>query len=183
MGAFITNFQSPVELEDLADRYSRGQVTNLEILKNHEKYAPIEWTVDKGADVGDTVYFMCAKTSVDHIGHLCAVLRRMDETDENLLAFAESLRKRYKDAAGHIIAVGRVAEQPFQTTDAGWKAPYWRSPWYARINNIHVLDAPVSVAQFRDFIKVSRTGAITKLTPKQEVLLQSLIADKRSEED
>lgn len=183
MGAFITNFQSPVELDDLADRYSRGQVTNLEILKNHEKYAPIEWTVDKDAAIGDTVYFMCAKASVDHIGHLCAVLRRMDETDENLLDFAETLRKRYKSAAGHIIAVGRMAEQPFQTMDAGWEAPYWRSPWYARIDNIHVLDAPVSIDQFRDFIKVSRTGAITKLTPKQEALLQNLVAENASREN
>ena len=71
----------------------------------------------------------------------------------------------------------------FITRDAGWEAPYWRSPWYARIDNIHVLDAPVSIDQFRDFIKVSRTGAITKLTPKQEALLQNLVAENASREN
>ena len=178
MCSFITNFQSPVELDDLVDRYKRNRVTNLEMVINHEKYAPIEWTVDKDAAIGDTVYFMCAKTSIDHIGHLCALLRRTEETDKGLIVFAEALREKYKRAAGHIIAVGRVADQPFRTEITGWENPYWRSPWYARIENIHVLDVPVGIAEFRDCIKVSRTVAITKLTQGQEELLQNLIAAK-----
>lgn len=67
MGAFITNFQSPVKLDDLIDRFERGGVTNLDMILDREQDACIKWTVDKNATVGDTVYFMCAKSSADHM--------------------------------------------------------------------------------------------------------------------
>lgn len=66
MGAFITNFQSPVELDDLKDRLDCGGITNLDMILHPEKFSPIEWTVDKEAKIGDVVVFMCAKTSVNH---------------------------------------------------------------------------------------------------------------------
>ena len=67
MSAFITNFQSPVEMQDLEDRFRRGGISNLNMLLHWRQFQPLEWTVDKQAVVGDTVLFMCAKTSVDHI--------------------------------------------------------------------------------------------------------------------
>ncbi len=178
MGSFITNFQSPVELDDLIDRFQSGGVTNLNMILDRERYASVEWTVDKNATVGDTVYFMCAKTSVDHMGHLCALLRKAEVADKELLAYAEAQRKLYREKAGQIIAVGQVADEPFSTWNSGWNSPYWRSPWYARIDNIRVLDRSVNIAEFRDFIQVSRTGAITKLTNEQDEGLQKLIAGK-----
>lgn len=178
MGAFITNFQSPVELDDLIDCFESGGVTNLNMILDRKQHARIEWTVDKNATAGDTAYFMCAKTSADHMGHLCALLRKLEDADAELLAYAEAQRKQYRDKAGQIIAVGRVADGPFSTFDSGWNASYWRSPWYARIDNIRILDRPVSIAEFRDFIKVSRTGAITKLTNEQNETLKKLIAGK-----
>lgn len=75
MGAFITNFQSPVELDDLKDRLDCGGITNLDMILHPEKFSPIEWTVDKEAKIGDVVVFMCAKTSVNHIAHLCKQLK------------------------------------------------------------------------------------------------------------
>ena len=178
MGSFITNFQSPVELDDLIDRFKSDGITNLDMILDREQYVSVAWTVDKNATVGDTVYFMCAKTSVDHMGHLCALLRKAEVADEELLAYAEAQRKQYREKAGQIIAVGRVADEPFSMWDSGWNSPYWRSPWYARIDNIRVLDRSVSITEFRDFIQVSRTGAITKLTNEQNEALQKLIAGK-----
>lgn len=179
MAAFITNFQSPVELDDLIDRYERGKITNLDMILGHKRYAPLEWTVDKDASVGDTVYFMCAKTSVDHMGHLCALLRKMELEGEDLYAFALAQRSSYREYAGNIVATGHVADKPFQTEVSGWDAPYWRSPWYAKIEDINLLHTPVNIAEFRDFIKVSRTGSITKLSPEQWHNLQELIIERQ----
>lgn len=180
MAAFITNFQSPVELVDLVDRYERGKITNLDMILEHEKYAPLEWTCDKDAKIGDTVYFMCAKTSVNHMGHICSVLRAADKENTDLYAFALAQRAAYREYAGKIVAVGQVADEPFQTEVSGWDAPYWRSPWYARIENIKLFAEPVDISAFRDFIKVSRTGAITKLTPEQWQQLAQIVEQKQA---
>lgn len=178
MAAFITNFQSPVELDDLIDRYERGKITNLDMILGHKNSIPLEWTVDKDAAVGDTVYFMCAKTSVDHMSHLCAVLRSMDLVGTDLYAFALSQRAVYREYAGSIVAVGKIAGKPFQTDVSGWDSPHWRSPWYAKIEEIELLDKPINISAFRDFIKVSRTGAITKLNAEQYQKLEILVKPK-----
>lgn len=175
MSAFITNFQSPVELDDLIDRFEKGELTNLDMILGHENFIPLEWTVDKDASVGDTVFFMCAKTSVNHMGHLCAVLRSMNLMGTDLYEFALNQKSAYGKYAGSIVAVGRVADKPFQTDVSGWEAPNWRSPWYAKIDEIELLDKPINISVFRDFIKVSRTGAITKLNEEQQHSLKVLI--------
>ena len=54
MSAFITNFQSPVEMQDLEDRFRRGGISNLNMLLHWRQFQPLEWTVDKQAVVGDT---------------------------------------------------------------------------------------------------------------------------------
>ncbi len=178
MAAFITNFQSPVELDDLKDRFNQGKISNIDMILGHKSHRPLEWTVDKTAAVGDTVYFMCAKTSVDHMRHLCSVLRAMDQSETDLYAFALTQRLLYREYAGSIVAVGHVAGKPFQTKDSGWKAPYWRNRWYAEIEEITLLDKPVNISDFRDFIFVSRTGAITKLTSDQQQKLEALVKVK-----
>lgn len=178
MSTFITNFQSPVGIEDLQDRLENGRISNLDMILHYDLYPSIEWTVDKDARTGDTVLFMCAKTSVDHIGHICAELKKAGIENSDLSNFAKEQRNLYKKYAGSIIAVGRVADEPFQDYFPGWKAPYWRSPWYAVIEDICLLQSPVYIAEFRDFIKVSRTGAITKLTDEQWENLSKIIAEK-----
>jgi len=179
MGAFITNFQSPVEIEDLIDRYENGETTNLDMVLHYEEYQPFEWTVDKDAKVHDIAVFMCAKTSKDHMGHVCAQAR--EEGDVGLLAFAENERELYKKYAGQIVAIGRVIDEPFQTQESGWEKPYWRSPWYAKIGDYILLDNPVSIDLFRDYITVSRTGAITKLSDSQWRMLFADILKQNSE--
>lgn len=175
MAAFITNFQSPVEMEDLKDRLCHGRISNIDMILEYERFFPLKWTVDKNAKIGDTVVFMCAKSSIAHIRHLCTLIRNEKEEDTELGKFAFEQREKYKQYAGKIIAVGEIAEKPFQTFDSGWKAPYWRSPWYAEISNVKRLNIPVSIDQFRDFILISRTGAITRLTEEQWRKLKELI--------
>ena len=110
MSAFITNFQSPVEMQDLEDRFRRGGISNLNMLLHWRQFQPLEWTVDKQAVVGDTVLFMCAKTSVDHIGRLYTQIRKAGQKDSALGRFAAAQQALYKKYAGCIVAFGRVAK-------------------------------------------------------------------------
>lgn len=172
MGAFIANFQSPIEIEDLIDRYNKGSITNIEMILNHKDYEPLEWTVDRYSEVNDIVFFMCAKTSVNHMGHLVSVAK---EEAEEILAYAKKEREVYKKYAGKIVAIGKVAKEPFETDDSGWESPAWRTTFYAEIKNIKLLDNPIDISDFRDFIYVSRTGSITKLKKEQEQQLLNVI--------
>lgn len=174
MAAIITNFQAPKELDDLVDRYERDGLTNIDHLLQFDDTLG-EWTVDKNDQVGDTVFFMCAVTSKDHMRRVLKEAKELESSD--IIAFAEDELELYEKYAGKIVAVGVIEEPPFDTYDSGYAYPGWRSPWYAKIGQFRLLDNPVSIDDFRSFIKVSRTGAITKLTTEQETQLKSLIKE------
>jgi hypothetical protein len=115
---------------------------------------------------------MCAKTSKDHIRAGVNEAKRLGNRD--LILFAEEQKEKYYRCHGKILAIGKVVDQPRQDVSE-FEYQYWRSPWYARIEQIEILEKPVDISDFRDFITVSRTGAITKLTVEQEEKLLQLI--------
>lgn len=177
MSAFIINFQSPKELVDLMDRYDSDGLTNIDHILHFDDTL-MEWTVDKNCSVGDEVYFMCAKTSKDHMGRVLAEARLLGESD--IIAFAEEKLVLYKEYAGKIVATGKVVEDPFQTDDSGYEFPAWRNTWYAKIGSFKLLDTPISIDDFRSFVTVSRTGSITRLSEEQVSQLNTLIASKNN---
>ena len=176
--AAIINFQSPVELDDLIDRFRGDQLTNIDHIFKFEDTLG-EWTVDRYSEMGDIVFFMCAKTSKDHMGHVCAQAKKTE--DEELIAYAESERALYKKYAGKILAVGAIMEDPFQTDNSGYEYQYWRNNWYARIGNYQLLKDPIDISDYRDYITVSRTGSITKLDIEQERKLITQIKSRNPE--
>ena len=78
-------------------------MTNIDHILNFEATLR-EWTVDKNSRVGEIVFFMCAKTSKDHMGHVCAEARRQGYPSD-IIAFAEAERELYKKYAGNIVAI------------------------------------------------------------------------------
>lgn len=110
MEAFITNFQSPVELEDLIDRYETDRMTNIDHF--FSEATTLDWTVKKDAQINDIVVFMCAKTSKDHMGHVCAQCKEIG--NQKLLIYAEQERQLYKKYAGMIVGLGIIQELPYQ---------------------------------------------------------------------
>lgn len=167
--SFITNIQSPVDLEELKEFQQMGIGSNLDILLNDYQNGT-EWSVPSDAEVGDTVFFMCAKTSVDS-RHMAGVRKQaMQRGDPALIRIVEkqySLHKRY---AGKILAAGIVTDDPYEELSAGG-----HSSWFAEINQISLLANPVDISEFNSFIMVSRTGAITKLSDSQHASLVELI--------
>lgn len=116
---------------------------------------------------------MCAKTSIDHMRKIRKSIKE-NYRDKELILFTEEQFEKYKKYAGKIIAHGKVSSEPFNAA-SGYNKQYWRSLWYASIEEIEFLNKPIDISEFRDFIFVSRTGAITKLTREQEIKLNNLI--------
>ena len=139
-----------------------------------------EWTAPKDATEGAQVFFMHSVTSIDTIKRLQRELKASEEefistTDlilESGLARAEELYRKY---GAKIFATGRVCGDIIEDKRVLDSGLHWRSIYFAPIDEIHELERPIDISEFRDFIKVSRTGAITKLTDEQAARLNELI--------
>ena len=169
--AFITNFTSPTDIEDLKYFFHEQGGTNLDVLIDEYKKGT-EWSVHSGATIGNIVFFMCAKTSWDtrHVGGLRKIAR--EEGNIALQRFADAQYQKYKKYAGKILAVGQITESPYEIPPQYYGQ---RSQWFALIDNIILLSNPVDISKFKDFIMVSRTSSITKLTPSQTASLMEMI--------
>ena len=155
----------------MAERYEMDGMTNIDLIL-FDTSGECEWTVDKGCSVGDSVFFRCASTSHSHIRRLLNAAKK--EGKNELAKFAEEECELYKKYAGKIVAVGKVAATPFQSEDSGYTHQYWRSPWYAKIGNFKLLPTPIYIPP-RGFIRISSTGAITRLNAEQERRIWQLI--------
>lgn len=173
----ISNFQAPKDIKDLEDRFYNGNgYTSLELLlEDAFETGSTEWTVDRNCNIGDIVLFMCAKTAKDHIGHVCAQARKCG--NEDLIRFAEEERQKYKIYSGCILGIGILIGKPF-VSFSEYEYQGWKSPWYGKISDLVIFDFLINIDEFRDFIKISRTGSITKLTEEQWECLKELILEK-----
>lgn len=173
--AFITNIAFPKSLEEVAYYLFQVGCFDVEqILVEKET----EWTVPKECSINDTVYFMFSKTSIDTIKFLKKQLKNISENDEfyeikvPLMAALHRGELLYREFGGSIFAVGIVSGDVIEDSFAEDNNLHWRSRYYAPINNIVCLKRPIHIKDFRDFIFVSRTGAITKLSKAQEEKLK-----------
>lgn len=176
---FITNISFPKSLDEvLYFIKERGNLDVQEVMSADY----VEWTAPKDAQIGDTAYFMHSKTSIDTIGYLKKELKRnrreIDsatfDTLVNALSLGEDL---YAEIGGSIFASGIVCGGIITDDVASRNGLHWRSQHYAPIGSIVQISPPIHIDQFRDFITVSRTGAITKLTANQEEELRKLRAN------
>ena len=167
--SFITNFQSPADLNELISFHRQGYGSNLEALLNDSQNGT-NWTVPSYAKIGDIVFFMCAKSSVDY-RHMAGIRKLARNTgDPAIISLANDQYDLHEKYAGKILAVGTVKNAP-QKREAGSAYPGWG----ADIDSIVFLKQPVDINEFRSFITVSTRGAITKLDDTQYQALMRLI--------
>lgn len=162
----IINFQAPKDYDEFLYYIENYSGTNLDFILEDVKTGETEWSVDKNATVGDTIYFMCAKTSVDHMRHVVVETRKFGNEEE--LVLAQNEFSLYQQYAGHIIAMGNILEEPYIASDDG------RS-WMAKVS-VNLLEKSVSIDEFRSFITISRTGSITKISDNQNSQLLGIIS-------
>lgn len=174
--SFITNISFPKSLNEvLYFMNMRGQFD----VQNVMTADYVEWTAPKDAYIGEMVYFMHSKTSIDTIRRLKRDLHssqnELNPHDRKILSHAlDEGKKLYDQVGGSIFAYGKVCNEIIIDDIATRDGLHWRSVYYAPINNISLIEPPIQIAKFRDFIKISRTGAVTQLNDKQDALLREL---------
>ena len=174
--SFITNISFPKSLDEvLYFIEERGKFDVQEVMTA----SYVEWTAPRDSRIGDTAYFMHSKTSIDTIGHLRKELelnraRIGSDAREALFAALDQGEELYEGIGGAIFARGIVCGDIVVDDIATRDGLHWRSRYYAPIDSIALIEPPISIDEFRSFITISRTGAITKLTPEQNAKLQAL---------
>lgn len=174
--AFVTNIAFPKFLEEVMFYLDEVGCFDVEkvLVEKHT-----EWTAPKDCCIGEDVYFMFSKTSIDTIKRLKCQLKNISEDDalyeaKELLAVGLNRGEMlYKEYGGCIFAKGVVSGDVIVDSYAVENDLHWRSRYFAPIDDMIVFDKPIHISDFRDFITISRTGAIMKLTPEQNQQLKN----------
>ncbi len=173
--AFLNNISFPKSLDELeifADEFNVEEILTV---------TETEWTAPKWAVEGDIVFFFHAKTAIQWIRKLETKLKNAKaflpaervRALENALKRARLLYKRY---GGKIFAVGRVSDRPVYDSQDGDEIYHWNSKFYAKIDEIFVLQQPIDISEFSDFLMVSRQSAITPVVGADFEQLKAMIA-------
>ena len=175
--AFITNIAFPKTLNEVF--FYANEIGHFDVEEVLTE-SSTEWTAPKDSYPGELVFFMHSKTSIDTIRRLRKELRSLqseiEPTRYGIIAKAlDSGESLYKRIGGCIFAKGIVNGNVVVDKSACDSRLHWSSIYYAPISNIEVFDSPVHISRFRDFIFISRAGAITKLDDQQVSKLLSLL--------
>ena len=175
--AFIDNISFPMTLEELerfADWFNVEEILNV---------AETEWTAPRWAVEGDIVFFFHAKTAIQKITMLETKLKqeKTEYSEEDYRWLWESLqraRELYKLYGGKIFAIGRVSGRTEYDSQEGDEILHWASRFYAPIDRIFVLQQPIDISEFSDFLPVSTRGAITPVVGSDFDRLKKIICAK-----
>lgn len=173
--AFITNISFPKTIEEL--EYFVMEVGRFNI-DDVLLFETVEWTVPKWALVGDIVFFFHAKTAIQTIGKLERELKKNKEISDynELMDGLKHAKELYDFFGGKIFAIGRVLGRPFYD-DGDWQEEmHWKGRIYAEIGEICILDNPIEMESFSDFIMISRQSSITAVLGEDFEKLKKVIS-------
>lgn len=173
--AYINNISFPSNLEELSNRINEFGTMDMEdVLASN----PREWSVPKYAKAGELVFFMHTKTANAKISAVKREYINSQDRDENLGKVLLKAKEIYKKCGGKIFAVGFISEDPDCYDPPLDYEVHFKSKYFANITNTFVLNNPIDISEFRDFIKVSQFGSITVLDNKKFQKLRELILSK-----
>lgn len=154
---FINNFTNSRNLSDIKYFYDNFGATNLNFLFDGFAEGSTEWSVPKKAAPGDIILFMCAKEARNNLG--MATSHIPDDFNEGFRNFVDQQKVLYKKYSGHILGFGEVFSDPeYDEADRRY---------YSKINQLSQFPAPIHIDDFRSFITISRTSAITVINEDQ----------------
>ena len=199
--AFIDNISFPKnleELEDFADEFDVEQVLRVD---------ETEWTAPKWAVEGDIVFFFHAKTAIQWItkletrikeerkwrkesgwseiwskmfGDILGNYEEISLDDDIRWQALQRARELYKKYGGKIFAIGRISGRPYYDNQEYDDMYHWSSRVYAPIDRIYVLQQPIDISEFSDFLPISTRGAITPVVGSDFDRLKRIIASKNN---
>ena len=175
--AYVCNMSAATTVEEM-DSWA-GITLPESLLESDET----EWTSPKWAKAGDIVFFMHSKTARSSITSLRTQIIRnkavytQSEYDRYLKYITHALEIHDK-YGGKIFAVGRVSGAPeyVEPEEVINEYNHWRSRYYSAIDNIIPLEEPIDIQQFREYILLSKGGAITPLYDKDFMRLREDIS-------
>ena len=176
--SFINNISFPKTLDELYYFITEREIYDVESILEDET---VWWTSPKWAKVGDVVFFMHSKTAKSTITSLRTQLNNdkdyISKKKYNILMeWINRGLDLYKQYGGKIFAVGKVIGSP-EYLDEESDLNHWGSRIYSEIE-VFVLDNPIDISEFNDFIFVSRQSGITPVFGKEFIKLRDLIASK-----
>ena len=185
--AFINNISFPRTLNGLeyyADLFDLERILGLDYSAENRRNT--EWTTPKWCKKGDIVLFMHSKTSNSRISALkTELISKREKLDNdyfwtmlNSLYRAKQLHTIY---GGKIFAIGKVSsESLYDNSTDNYEYYHSKGRIYAHIDSIFLLQNPIDISEFNDFIKISRQSGITPILGEQFDKLKSIILTKNS---
>ena len=182
--AFISNISFPKTLDELYFYATEHGSFNIEDVLCEKT---VVWTSPKWAKIGDTVFFMHSKTSKSIITSLRTQLYKekndlLQEEYHILMDWINRGLDLYGRYGGKIFAIGKVIGAPEHISDSDNNYEdasfyHWGSRIYSNIE-VFVLEKPIDISDFNDFIFVSRQSGITPVFGKEYIRLKNLITSK-----
>lgn len=179
--AFINNFTFPSTLAEF-DLYFNNGLFDIEILLQDEE---TEWTIPKWAKEGDIVLFMHGRTAIQSIRRVSTELEKKKytfsaEDYQKRFDMLQRARNLYDEFGGKIMAIGRVGSKPYvvEYTKEENDLFHWKSRFFSDIDSIVILENPIDLSEFKNFISLSTGGAITPVLGYPFKRMKELIASK-----
>ena len=177
--AFITNISFPKKMDEFIDFLEDNFHFDVDDVLT-EKY--VQWTAPNWCKVNDIVFFMHAKTAIATIRRLKTkyLSHKNNYTNQQQILIESGIEHamdNYRKYGGKIYAVGRVVGETIYDADAN-KGKHWSRRIYAPISDIIILENPIDVVEFNDFIFVTRQSAITGVFGEEFEKLKELILSK-----
>lgn len=182
--SFINNISFPKTLDELYFFATEHGSFNVEDVLCEDETV---WTSPKWEKIGDIVFFMHSKTAKSTITSLRTQLNfERDNISKRkyntLMDWINRGLDLYSQYGGKIFAIGKVIGAPEYIADSDDDYEdssfyHWGSRIYSEIE-VFVLETPIDISEFNDFIFVSRQSGITPVFGKEFIKLRDLIASK-----
>lgn len=179
--AFITNISFPKTLDEFMFFLEDNFHFNVDDVLN-EKY--LEWTAPRWSKVNDIVFFMHSKTAISTITRLkTEYLNNKDKYNIKQQSLIEKgiehAIDNYKKYGGKIYAIGRITDPTIYDNFYRDEVElHWRGRIYAPVSDLIILENPIDISEFNNFIFISRQSAITGVFGKEFEQLKELILTK-----
>ena len=179
--AFVNNISAPKSLDEMIYLVENTDRFTVEELLFNDEYT--EWTAPRWAKTGDIVFFMHTKTANSSLTAIRTELnqRKKQFTNSDYNVYMDWIERGlhlHKQYGGKIFAIAKVCG-PTEYEDSFSEDPYhWRSKIYAKMNGLTILENPVDISEFRDFLLISRASGITPVFGQIFNKLKELIAKK-----
>lgn len=179
--AFIVSVSVPQTLEQLfyhVNEYDWGGYFIDELLNEWDGTS--SWTVPRWAKCEDIVFFFHVRSAAIHLRRLAKELKAAreeysQEEYDDVMSFIQRGLDIHAKYGGKIFAAARVTGAPeYLGHDEEF---YWNSPIYAEIGGGFLLDHPVDISEFREFLRIQQ-GTITPVLGGNFDQLRELIRSK-----